>query len=58
MRDVALLMVWLIGLFGLIGGVLAAVARFVRKDSMKYDKRFTWMTYSSLWSDKRNKDSD
>jgi hypothetical protein len=38
MRDVTLLMVWLIGLFVLIGGVMAAVARFVRKDSVEYDK--------------------
>jgi hypothetical protein len=45
MRDAALLAVWLIGLFGLIGCVMAAVARFVRKDSIKYDKQFTWSAY-------------
>lgn len=45
MRDVTLLMVWLIGLFVLIGAVMAAVARFVRKDSMEYDRRFIWSTY-------------
>jgi uncharacterized membrane protein HdeD (DUF308 family) len=39
MRDAALLAIWLIGLFGLIGGVLAAVARFVKKDSMRYDEQ-------------------
>jgi uncharacterized membrane protein HdeD (DUF308 family) len=56
MRDVTLLMVWLIGLFVLIGGVLAAVARFVRKDSVDYDKRFTWATHS-LWNgSSRNKE--
>jgi uncharacterized membrane protein HdeD (DUF308 family) len=56
MRDVTLLMVWLIGLFVLIGGVMAAVARFVHKDSVEYDKRFTWATYS-LWNgSSRNKD--
>ncbi|MCD9024283.1 hypothetical protein [Cohnella silvisoli] len=58
MRDAALLMVWLVGLFGLIGGVLAAVARFVKKDSVKYDKQFTWIAYSSLWGSNRNKDPD
>jgi hypothetical protein len=55
MRDVTLLMVWLIALFGLIGGVMAAVARFVRRDSVKYDKRFTWASYS-IWNSSRNKD--
>jgi uncharacterized membrane protein HdeD (DUF308 family) len=58
MRDAALLAIWLIGLFGLIGGVLAAVARFVKKDSMKYDKQFTWIGYSSLWKGNRNKNSN
>jgi hypothetical protein len=58
MRDAALLAVWLIGLFGLIGCVLAAVARFVKKDSMKYDKQFTWIGYSSLWNGNRNKNSN
>ncbi|QJD81715.1 hypothetical protein [Cohnella herbarum] len=52
MRDAALLTVWLIGLFGLIGCVMAAVARFVKKDSMKYDKQFTWQSYPS-WESKR-----
>jgi hypothetical protein len=55
MEDVALLLVWLIGLFGLIGGVMAAVARFVQKDSMSYDKQFTWVGYTSLWNDGRVK---
>jgi hypothetical protein len=58
MRDLALLTVWLIGLFGLIGGVLAAVARFVKKDSTEYDKRFTWIAYSSIWNGNRNKNSN
>lgn len=52
MRDAALLTVWLIGLFGLIGCVLAAVARFVKKDSMNYDRQFTWQAYP-LWEGKR-----
>jgi hypothetical protein len=47
--------VWLLALFGLIGGVMGAVARFVRRDSMNYDKRFTWASYS-FWSSNRNKD--
>lgn len=48
MRDAALLFVWLVGLFSLIGGVLAAVARFVRKDSIRYDERFTWASFAPL----------
>jgi hypothetical protein len=55
MRDVTLLIVWLIALFGLIGGVMAAVARFVSRDSVKYDKQFTWASYS-FWSSNQNKD--
>ncbi|BBI34600.1 hypothetical protein [Cohnella abietis] len=53
MRDAALLMVWLVALFGLIGGVMAAVARFVKRDSMKYDKQFTWSSYP-FWNKNRN----
>ncbi len=50
MRDAALLAVWLIGIFGLIGVVMAALARFVEQDSMEYDKRFTWKSFS-LWTE-------
>jgi hypothetical protein len=42
MRDAALLAVWIIGLFTLIGGVMAAVVRFVNKDTSAYDKQLTW----------------
>jgi uncharacterized membrane protein len=42
MEDVAYLMVWLIGLFVLIGLVMAAVARLVRKDTMSYDRKTIW----------------
>lgn len=48
MRDVTLLLVWLVAMFGLIGGVMAAVARFVRRDSASYDKRFTWTAYDKF----------
>lgn len=41
-KEIAYLVVWLIGLFGLIGFVMAAVAQLVRKDSMEHDKRFVW----------------
>ncbi|MFC5703513.1 hypothetical protein ACFPVX_19665 [Cohnella faecalis] len=44
MNEPAILLIWLIGLFGLIGAVMAAVVRLVRKDSIEYDKRFTWRT--------------
>jgi len=42
MKDAALLAVWVIGLFTLIGGVMAAVVRFVQKDSIRYDEQMTW----------------
>lgn len=59
MRDVTLLLVWLVALFGLIGGVMAAVARFVRKDSTSFDKRFTWTAYNSLYNPRdKNKSND
>lgn len=40
--DLAYLAVWLIGLFSLIGFVLAAVARLVHRDTIEYDKEFLW----------------
>jgi len=55
MRDAALLFVWLAGLFSLIGGVLAAVARFIVKDSTRYDEEFTWAAFAPLWN--RGKDA-
>ena len=42
MNEPAILGIWLIGLFGLIGAVLAAVAQLVEKDTMNYDSKFTW----------------
>ncbi|MBO9600780.1 MAG: hypothetical protein J7559_23530 [Cohnella sp.] len=46
MRDSAVyLWVWLVGLFGIIFIVLAALTRMVRKDTKEYDKQFTWQTY-------------
>ncbi|WP_239617278.1 hypothetical protein [Cohnella mopanensis] len=56
MRDAALLAIWLIGLFSLIGCVLTAVARFVRKDSMKYDRQFTWWAFRN-WDGDRTKNT-
>lgn len=47
MRDAALLAVWLAGLFGLIGAVVIAVARFVRRDTTRYDEQVTWSSYGS-----------
>ncbi len=42
MREAAFFAVWIIGLFALIGGVLAAAARFVKRDSSAYDEQVTW----------------
>ncbi|CAM3724344.1 hypothetical protein COLU111180_05150 [Cohnella lubricantis] len=41
-NEMTYLVVWLIGLFGLVGFVMAAVAQMVRKDTMEHDKRFVW----------------
>jgi len=51
MEEAAILAVWLIGLFGLIGVVMAAVARFVRRDSMNYDRQITWIGFAE-WADR------
>ncbi|EFM12872.1 conserved hypothetical protein [Paenibacillus curdlanolyticus YK9] len=40
--EYANLVVWLIGLFGIVGIVLVNVARFVNKDSLAYDEAFVW----------------
>ncbi|MCC3372932.1 hypothetical protein [Cohnella sp. REN36] len=45
MESMAVFFVWLIGLFGLIGVVMAAVAQIILKDTMEYDKAFTWQTH-------------
>jgi hypothetical protein len=46
MQEIALFFVWLIGLFGLIGVVMAAVVRLVQRDTTAYDKEFTWKAFS------------
>jgi len=58
MRDAALLAVWLIGLFTLIGGVLAAVARFVRRDSARYDEQFTWAAFTHVKFNRRKEPNE
>jgi len=40
--EYAKLVVWLIGLFGIVGIVIVYVARFVIKDSFAYDEPFVW----------------
>ncbi|MBB6671092.1 hypothetical protein [Cohnella nanjingensis] len=49
MESMAILAVWLIGLFGLIGVVMAAVAQLILRDTMEYDKAFTWQTHKHNW---------
>ncbi|GFN32062.1 hypothetical protein [Paenibacillus xylaniclasticus] len=41
-EEYAKLVVWLIGLFGIVGIVIGYVARFVMKDSLAYDESFVW----------------
>jgi hypothetical protein len=38
----AILVLWLIGLFSLIGFVMAAVVNLVRHDTIEYDREFLW----------------
>ncbi|WP_169732278.1 hypothetical protein [Cohnella thermotolerans] len=46
-QEWAWLAVWLIGLFSLIGFVMAAVANLVRKDTREHDKKFVWRMKSN-----------
>ncbi|GMK40584.1 hypothetical protein PCCS19_36400 [Paenibacillus sp. CCS19] len=41
-EEYAHLIVWLIGLFGIVGVVIVSVAQFVVKDSLAYDEAFVW----------------
>ncbi|MBB6729566.1 hypothetical protein [Cohnella zeiphila] len=50
----AILVLWLIGLFGLIGFVMAAVVRLVRHDTLEYDREFLWR-WNSREGDKGGK---
>ncbi|WP_165418310.1 hypothetical protein [Cohnella kolymensis] len=54
MKDLVILLIWLLGVFGLIGVVIAAVARLVRRDSTAHDKQFLWHVYPDYKED-RNK---
>ncbi|CAM3956717.1 hypothetical protein L1N85_00160 [Paenibacillus alkaliterrae] len=38
----AFLAIWLLGMFGIIGVVIGAVARLVRYDTLSYDEQFVW----------------
>ncbi|THF73874.1 hypothetical protein [Cohnella fermenti] len=52
MEEPVYLFVWLLGLFGLIGFVMAAVTNLVRKDTTTYDKRITWQ-WKREWEEER-----
>ncbi|ACT02457.1 MULTISPECIES: hypothetical protein [Paenibacillus] len=41
-QEYAYMAVWLLGLFGIVGTVIACVARFVVKDSLSYDQTHVW----------------
>jgi len=41
-EQYAYLALWLVGLFGIIGIVVNAVARFVEQDSQSHDEQFVW----------------
>ena len=40
--QVFALMGWIVGFGAIIGGVIAAIARFVESDSTQYDMVFLW----------------
>ncbi len=40
--EAAHLVLWLIGLFGIVGGVSFAIARMITRDSFTYDELFVW----------------
>ncbi|WP_169306577.1 hypothetical protein [Cohnella pontilimi] len=44
MNEPVYLVVWLLGLFGLLGCVLAGVARLVKRDTTEHDRRYVWKT--------------
>ncbi|GGD70606.1 hypothetical protein [Paenibacillus nasutitermitis] len=42
MKEAAELVVWLIGLFGFVGIVIALTAKMVIHDSFRYDELYVW----------------
>ncbi|REE70681.1 hypothetical protein A8990_12893 [Paenibacillus taihuensis] len=42
MAEAAHLVVWLVGLFGIVGTVCVCVAKMVINDSIAYDEAFVW----------------
>ncbi|WP_187274086.1 hypothetical protein [Paenibacillus sp. N3.4] len=42
------LMGWIVGFGSCVGGVVAAIAHFVRVDSTQYDREFLWNFRYSL----------
>jgi len=42
MTEMVLLGIWLIGLFGLVGGSVYFIYRGVREDSARYDELYIW----------------
>lgn len=41
--EYAYLAIWLAGMFGIIGIVIGAVARFAILDSLSHDEQFVWL---------------
>jgi hypothetical protein len=56
MNEPVYLLIWLIGLFVLIGIVLAVVRTLVTKDTIGYDKRFIWQKRD--WEGEREKNGN
>ncbi|WP_176707654.1 MULTISPECIES: hypothetical protein [Bacillales] len=40
--EYAYLAIWLLGMFGIIGIVVGAVANFAINDSLSHDEQFVW----------------
>lgn len=49
----AFFLVWLLGMFGIVGIVVGSVARFVKYDTQSYDEQFVWGKKLESLLDKR-----
>jgi|GEM_PF-5722885 len=55
MTEMVLLGVWLIGLFGLVGGAVYFIYRGVSRDSGRYDEMYIWKETGRGAADSRAK---
>ncbi|MFD0587979.1 hypothetical protein ACFQZE_08175 [Paenibacillus sp. GCM10027627] len=41
-EQAAYLVIWLIGLFGIVGILIGLLARLIQRDTWEYDETFIW----------------